>query len=192
MLALATALVLGWFSQIANAQTSTDYDPSVDFTRLRTYAFTKPDVNVGKNPAYNSPLLMQRIQGNLAREFSDRGLTQQKANPDVLVKVYTYTENKTRNVTNGPAYAPFLRYGWGFSPYRFGYWPWGGYYGGWNQTYQENYTQGTLLVDMIDAHTKQLLWRGTVQGVVDSPKRLERQIARGVRKIMKEYPVKAS
>ena len=45
---------------------------------------------------------------------------------------------------------------------------------------------------MIDAHTKQLLWRGTVQGVVDSPKRLERQIARGVRKIMKEYPVKAS
>ncbi|MFD2573414.1 DUF4136 domain-containing protein [Spirosoma soli] len=193
MLALATALVLGWFGQIANAQVSTDYDRSVDFTRFRTYAFAKPEVNVGNNPAYNSPLLMKRIEGNLAREFNERGLTYQKSAPDLLVKVHTYTENKTRNVTSGPGYAPFYRYGWGFSPYRFGFWPmWGGYYGGWNQTYQENYTQGTLLVDLIDARTKQLLWRGSAQGVVDSPKRLDRQIARGVRKIMKDYPVKAS
>ncbi|RIV22354.1 DUF4136 domain-containing protein [Fibrisoma montanum] len=194
MLALATALVLGLFGHIANAQISTDYDQSVDFSKYRTYTFAKPEVNVGNNPVYKNPLLMQRIEGNLVREFNERGLTQQKTNPDLLVKIHTYTENKTRNVYNGSAYGPLFRYGWGFAPYRF-YWPFfGGYYGGWNQPAyrQENFTQGTLLVDMVDARTNQLLWRGTAQGVVDNPKRLERQIARGVRKIMKDYPVKES
>lgn len=190
MLALAAALVLGWFGQIANAQVSTDYDPSVNFNQYHSYTFVKPDVKTGNNPIYNSPLLMQNIQGNLARELKDRGLAYNQSNPDLLVKVHTYTENKTRNVLNGSNWG--YPYGWGFFPYRFGFGPyWGGYYGG--QTYrQENYTQGTLLVDMIDARTRKLLWRGAVQGVVDSPKRLERQVARGVRKIMKDYPVKAS
>lgn len=192
--ALATALLLG-FSQLVNAQVSTDYDRSVDFGQYKTYAFTKPEVNV-KNPVYSSPLLMERIQGNLARELGERGLTQQTTKPDLLVKVHTYTEDKTRNVVNGPAYGPFFPYRWGFFPYRFGYWPmWGGgFYGGWNNqaSRQENYTQGTLLVDMLDARTKKLLWRGAIQGVVDNPNRLDRQVARGVRKIMKDYPVKAS
>ncbi|GAB3502360.1 DUF4136 domain-containing protein [Spirosoma knui] len=186
-LALVTALILGWFGQLAIAQVSTDYDRSVDFTRYHSYAFAKPSVKTGNNPIYNSPLLLENIQGNLARELKDRGLTYQKSTPDLLVKVHTYTENKTRNVLNSS-----YPYAGGFFPYRFGFWPyWGGYYGG--QTYcQENYTQGTLLVDMIDARTNKLLWRGAVQGVVDNPKRLERQVARGVRKIMKDYPVKAS
>ncbi len=193
LFALATALMLGLFSQVVNAQVSTDYDRSVDFGQYKTYAFTKPEVNV-KNPVYSNPLLMERIQGNLARELGERGLTQQTASPDLLVKVHTYTEDKTRTVSNGPAYSPFFPYRWGFFPYRFGFWPmWGGgYYGGWNQTYQQNYTQGTLLVDMLDARTKKLLWRGAIQGAVDNPNRLDRQVARGVRKIMKDYPVKAS
>lgn len=191
LLALATTLVLGWLSLNANAQVSTDYDRSVDFTRYQTFAFVKPDVKVGDNPIYNSSLLMGTIEGNLVRELTKRGLHEQPGSPDLLVKVHTFTENKTRNVYTGTAYGPLYPY-WGFS--RFGYWPfWGGYYGGWNQGYHpENYTQGTLLVDLMDAHSAKLLWRGAVQGVVDNPNRLERQVARGVHKMMKDYPVKAS
>lgn len=194
LIALAGAVLLTVASQFAQAQASSDYDRSVDFGQYKSYAFTRPDIRTGKNPIYSSPLLMQHIQGNLGRELTNRGLTQQAANPDLLVKVHTYTENKTRTVMHSPSYAPFFPYRWGFAPYRFGYLPyWGGYYGGWNQRlYQENYTQGTLLVDMIDAKTKQLVWRGAIQGVIDNPNRLERQVARGVRKIMKDYPVKAA
>lgn len=190
LIALASALLLTVTSFVAQAQVSSDYDRSVDFGRYKTYAYTRPDVRTGNNPIYSSPLLMQHIQGNLNREFANRGLTPQATNPDMLVKVYTYTEDKTRTVyNNGPMYMPFspYRWGWGFAPYRFGY------YGGWNQqTYQEKFTQGTLLVDLIDAKSNQLVWRGAIQGVVDNPNRLDRQIARGVRKIMKDYPVKAS
>ncbi len=192
MLALATTLVLGWFSLTANAQVSTDYDRTVDFSRYHTYAFVKPDIHVCTNPLYNSPLLMEHIEGNLVRELGERNLTQQPANPDLLVKVYTYAENKTRTVYSDSPYAPFLPYRWGFSPYRFGYLPFGGYYGGWGQTYNQKYMQGTLLVDLLDANTHKLLWRGAVQGVVDNLNRLNRQVARGVHKLMKEYPVKAA
>lgn len=189
MLALAMTLLLSGLSLSIRAQVSNDYDHSVDFSQFHTYAFVTPDVNV-PNPLYNSPLLLANIKGNLSRELGTRGLTQQLTNPDLLVKIHTYTENKARTIYGG-AYSPFFPYygGWG----RFGYLPyWGGYYGGWSQPYQQQYTQGTLLVDMIDARTNQLVWRGAVQGVVDRPNRLERQVARGVHKLMKEYPVKAA
>lgn len=192
LIAFASVLFLGLASQIAHAQVSTDYDRTVDFGQYKTFTFAKPSVKV-RNPLYSSPLLMQRIQDDLTQELTKRGMVRQPTKADLLVKVHTYTEDKTRTVYNTPAYGPFLPYRWGFSPYRFGFMPyWGGYYGGWNQAYQQQYTQGTLLVDLIDSRTNQLVWRSAVQGVVDSTNRLDRRVARGVRKMMKDYPVKAS
>ena len=50
--------------------------------------------------------------------------------------------------------------------YGYGYGHWGGYYGGSNVTVT-NYTEGTLLIDMIDTEKNQLVWRGTVVDVID-------------------------
>jgi hypothetical protein len=69
--------------------------------------------------------------------------------------------------------------------YRVGGW------GGWPQTYAYDYTEGTLLIDVIDPATMTLLWRGTGTGVVDptaSPQRREQRINDAVDRILDEFP----
>ncbi len=52
--------------------------------------------------------------------------------------------------------------------------------------------QGTLVIDMVDARTDKLIWRGWAQdamtGVIDNQPRLEQQVDEGVTKMMLLLP----
>ena len=54
------------------------------------------------------------------------------------------------------------------------------------------YEAGTLVIDMVDAKTNKVVWRGWAQdsmtGVIDNQTRLEKQIDEAVTKMMKELP----
>jgi len=191
MLALVTLLLMGWLGQTAYAQVSSDYDHAINFSQYHTFAWVAPDINVGKNPIYNNPLLHQNIEATFGSELVKRGLNEQTSDPDLLVSFHTYTEKKTRPSWNygSPMYYPYA-FGWGrgFFPYG-GFMPYGGYSnGGYAQV---PYTQGTLVVDVTDAHSHQLVWRGVIQGAVDQASRLEKQVAKGIHKVMRDFPVRA-
>jgi hypothetical protein len=51
------------------------------------------------------------------------------------------------------------------------------------------FTEGTLIIDITDSKTKELVWRGTVSGNVDNVGDLEKQIRKGIKAILKKYPV---
>ena len=51
------------------------------------------------------------------------------------------------------------------------------------------YTEGTLILDIIDVKTDELLWRGSVSGDVEDTSRLRKKLEKGIRAIMKKYPV---
>lgn len=190
LLILVIVLLAGAVGQRAQAQVSTDYDKSVNFSQYKTYAWCTPDIEVGRNPVYNSPLITSNIEATLSTELQKRGLTMNPEQPDLLVGFHTYTEKRTQTVANPPAplYYPFgFRAGWRYFPYGYGNWPYQ-----WNTGFQQRqYTEGTLVVDFVDAKSKQLVWRGLIEGAIDNPTRIEREITRGVQKIMKEYPIKA-
>ena len=54
------------------------------------------------------------------------------------------------------------------------------------------YEAGTLVIDMVDAKTNKVVWRGWAQdsmtGVIDNQTRLEKQIDEAVTKMMRELP----
>ncbi|MFD2569698.1 DUF4136 domain-containing protein [Spirosoma soli] len=189
---LKFALLIGtlvWGISTTKAQVATDFDKSVDFTKYKTFAWCTPDIQVGNNPVYRSGLITKNIETTLADELGKRGLTMNPENPDLLVGFHTYTEKKTNTYSTAtpyPMYYPFgFRAGWRYYPYGFGNWPYA-----WNNNIQHvQYTEGTLLVDIVDAHTKQLIWRGSVEGDVSNPKRIEKEVAKGIHKVMKDYPV---
>jgi hypothetical protein len=56
----------------------------------------------------------------------------------------------------------------------------------------EVYEQGTLLIDLVDARTGLLAWRGwakgSIDGVVDNQEWMERRIDEAVARIMREFP----
>ncbi|WP_245563809.1 DUF4136 domain-containing protein [Spirosoma luteum] len=53
---------------------------------------------------------------------------------------------------------------------------------------QEKYEAGTVVVDMVDARTKQLIWRGSAQNAIGNPTRIKEQLAREVTRIVDRFP----
>jgi hypothetical protein len=54
------------------------------------------------------------------------------------------------------------------------------------------YEQGTLVLDIVDARTRRIVWRGwaeqSLSGVIDDQDRLQHEIDRGVEKMMQQIP----
>ena len=179
---LLTILFLGLVTLNSSAQVTIDQDKNVNFGQYHTFNWANADVRTGANPVYHSDLILRNIQENLGTELNVRGLSESDQ-PDLKIIVHTYTENKTQRVMNGGYGYPSYGFGWGrrfYSPFMYSY-------GSGYQNY--HYTEGTMVVDMVDTHTNHLVWRGIAQGALNGPRGLEREIAKGIHKMMKRYPV---
>lgn len=171
----------------------TDMDQTVDFTQYRTYGWGSSEVEAD-NPVFRSELIDKRIRNTVETEFARKGLTYADANPDLLVSYRTYTEQKEKPLTPAYRYPYFMPFSPWFpmSAFYFRGFPYG-----WGYPYmpmppeQSTYTvtEGTLVVDISDAGTGELIWRGSVKGNVDNTNALARQIEKGVRAIARKYPV---
>jgi len=176
-----------WLSGCGTSRVVTDADPAANFSKYHTFKFTDTDDDkAGMNPLYHSSLIDNSIHSQIAIELEKRGFEEVKRNPDLLFMYHTYTEKKQSSSNN---YYPMMYGGWGWryypygmamSPYPYGYW------NGYNRTY----TEGTLLIDAIDAGTNQVVWRGSVSDAIDEPKDLSKKAMKAVSVIFSRFPVK--
>ena len=68
----------------------------------------------------------------------------------------------------------------------------------WSYCYEDclpqviNYEQGTLVVDIVDARSNRVVWRGwaqdSVEGVIDNQDRMERQLDEAVTRMLEQFP----
>ena len=156
-----------------------DYDTSASFTGYRTYGWLGGEGQVpatGSGAALSGDLLDKRIHDAVEYEMGQRGITRDAESPDVLVKYHIGAQDKVQ-VTD-----------WG---YRYSDYYWG--YGG-RQIDVYQYTQGTLVIDIVDAKTKTLVWRGSATGTVDgqqrSPEEMQQRVNNVVAQIMANFPPK--
>jgi hypothetical protein len=181
-LAIAGVLLLG-------SCAVTDMSQEADFSQYKTFGWGKAEISVS-NPAYKSGLISSRIKKSVKDEFEKHGIKYDKSNPDLLVSYETFTAEKQR-MSAGYGYGgmyPFMFGGpWFYRPYMWGYpYMYGPYGFGPGGSYQ--YTEGTLIIDVIDAKTNEHIWRGLVKGNVSDVKALQKSISKGVKAIMKKYP----
>ena len=89
--------------------------------------------------------------------------------------------------TSTTAYTNF--YGGTAYRYRRGGYGWANGYA--TTSYSENdYIKGTLVVDLHDNATQELVWQGVASGTVsENPEKREKKIPKTVNKLMKKYPV---
>ena len=163
-----------------------DQDETVNMSTFQTYKFVDGEPDPDPNPIYHSSLLDNAIHSEIAMQLEKRGLRENTKSPDVLVAYHTFTQQKQQSVNN---YYPMMYGGWGWqyypmglSPYPFGYW------NGYNQTYQ--YTEGTLIIDVINAKTKVLVWRGSVSDAVTDPGELHRKAIKAVDQVFNRFPLR--
>jgi len=80
-------------------------------------------------------------------------------------------------------------YGGAGMGYRRGGWGWG--MGHSTTTYSENdYLEGTMVVDVFDGKTKDQIWQAVGVGTVtENPEKREKTIPKTVKKMMKKFPI---
>ncbi|GJM30872.1 MAG: hypothetical protein DHS20C17_35070 [Cyclobacteriaceae bacterium] len=166
-----------------SAQVKSDYDKEADFTQYKTYTFKGWEKN---SDEILNKFDKERILNSFASELAKRGFTKDDSNPDVGITLFLVVDNKT-STTAYTSYNGGMGYG-------MGRWGWGMGMGGMGSattSYSEDdYQQGTLVVDFYDSSSKALVWQGVYTGVVkDKPKKREKSIPKNVAKLMKQYPV---
>jgi hypothetical protein len=130
------------------------------------------------NDKVNNPAADAKIKDAATASLAAKGLSLQRRNPDLLVSYSTMVGRGTRTYYYPNYYGGFypgwgLGFGWGgwggwggwYRPYYYAYGAPFAYYGGANVG-QEHYKEGTLIIDLIDRRSKQVVWRGYGVGEV--------------------------
>jgi hypothetical protein len=159
----------------SSVSTQFDYERGEDFSRFKTFSFLPVPPELGKNQ-----LVVKRIGNAIVANLATKGLTEDENNPDLLIAVHTEVKDKV-NVTS---------YGYGYAPhYSYGYW--GGGMGMMGGTDVHQYEEGTLIIDMVDAQAKEMVWRGMASKALPSaptPEKIDKIIDGVVAKIFEKYP----
>jgi len=156
-----------------------DYDQAADFGKYRSYGFV---AQAGTDSGDVKSLATQMLQNATSREMESRGYTKAE-NPDLVINFKGRLEEKT-DVESSPA--PFYGPGWGYRGW-YGA-PWGGY--GATEVTTRHYKVGTLVIDIVDRERRQMVYQGSVEGVVSKEMLSNREAAinAAVAHIFSKYP----
>ncbi|HPM32442.1 MAG TPA: DUF4136 domain-containing protein [Chryseolinea sp.] len=155
-----------------------DYDKAADFTKYKTYAFTEDALNLPVDQ-----LNRDRILRAVETEMTAKGFSKSDS-PDVLIDLQVKAKQEmdaTATNTGGGMYGG--RYGFG-----------GGYgYGGTTRIDYNEYTVGSLFVNMVDKSTEKIVWQGRGSKTINenaSATQRDTNITNGVKQIFTQYPPK--
>jgi len=153
--------------------TTSDWDQSYDFSGLSTYAWMEQGLEGGV-----SEIMLRRMYAAIDEDLTAKGLRKadRPGSADVLIAYHTGTQDRQQYDTYG---------------YGAGGW-WGGYWGGgMTTTTVRTYSEGTLILDVIDRQSNELVWRGSASKTIDdmdSPEQRVQTVQDAVAKLLKDFP----
>lgn len=172
----AIAATLGLFSAAAFAQdVKTDFDKDADFASIKTFA-----VKIGTR--WNNELSEKRVANEIQQTLTEKGWTSADADKaDAIVVLHGATEKEKTLNTFYSGMGGYGGYGWR---------GWGGGMGmGSATTTTSEYLVGTLVVDIFNAKSKALMFRGTAQDELsDKPEKNVKKLDKASSKMFKDFP----
>lgn len=172
---LLAAIMLAVLGCAPSITVKHDFDKEANFAALKTFAWLPMPVDPAagvKSAMERNSLLDKRIKQSVDAQLAAKGYQVDVNNPDFVVTYHTGAEDKV-NVTD-----------WGYGYGRYGAW-----HGGGVDVYQ--YTEGTLILDVIDWKSKQLVWRGFAQGTIDPDaptEKREQKLNEAVTRMLANFP----
>ncbi len=154
-------LFCGALISCSSVTVKSDFDANASFATYKTFDFMP-------HPSGN-PLNNKRIEAAVEQQLVAKGMQKQTAGrPDLLVAYHTNVKDKIDVDTYGYRYG---RYGRRVGTY----------------TTVQKYQQGTIVVDLVDAKEKELVWRGWAKGEASDSVSKEK-IDDTIVKILEKYP----
>ena len=159
---------------------NTDYDKKADFSTYTSVSFLGWQDDVTLNDFDK-----KRFADAFKEEFEKRKLTLVESGGDMAIALYVVAEQKTSTT----AYTNYYGGGAGRGYRRGGRGGWGG--GSSSTSYSESdYLEGTLVMDVFDGESKEQIWQTVATKTVsEKPEKREKSIPKGVKKIMKKFPI---
>lgn len=140
-------IILSGLVPAVSAKTTIDFDPRIDFSKFKTFAYLGAVENL-VSIQMNPDLINIRFHQMVVRELGKKGLHEVSPgqNPDLIVRYWANPETQVDVAVMG---------NWG---------PYGPYIGNdWASVYNavtaSSHRLGTLILDLIDPKAKALVWR---------------------------------
>jgi len=151
----------------ASAQKVTvEFDQAANFSRYKTFAIRDGQLN-SRNPALNSELVKKRIDADIQRYLTTRGLSLVSGASDLNVRYRLGSARKTE-----------------LESYPAGWRGWG------TRIVRVPYTEGTLVIDLRDPATRSLVWRAIASVEKKDADKIEGKLDDMVKKSLEKYPPK--
>ena len=164
--ALARARALGT-AACSTLELNTDYTPGTDFGKYRTFEF---------RPAAQpkNPVAARSVSYAVGQALEAKGMKEVEKDGDLQIYGHFVRDEKLQFDTYG--YSTVGWYGWGY---------------GTAVTTARVIPVGTLVLDLVDASTKKLVWRGIVKDELDTqllPEEREQKAIRIARQLFQDFP----
>ena len=164
-IALATA---------AAAETHADFNKDFDFSTLRTFEF-KAQRRYSRDPIADNAIWSEEIRNAIRSNLGEHGLVEQEGAPDFFVAYYVGLKDRYD--------VRYIDYGFPYWHHGFrGFWGWPNGYDAWAVPY----TESTLIIDIIDARSNQLVWRGWDKDSINLGK-TEKEFGKAVENVLKKF-----
>jgi len=170
---LGSVLLVGACASTPN--THSNVDVTADFSKYQTFGFFE---ELATDKADYESTETRYLKNAVTREMKMRGISLSDQ-PDLRINFYINSKDKIRSRQTPTA--------GGYYGYR------GSHYGAWGgyETRIDQYTEGTLNIDVVDVRSKKLVWEGAIVGRVteDVLNNLEAVLDEAVHEIYKSFPV---
>ena len=174
----------------------TDYDREMSFSEMTSYAWTQSAGAVEPGHAFLSPLLEKRIQDAVDQTLASKGIQHgsiEEADFQVSYHVIIREEADVSPIARHYSYGYYGYRRHSHSSFRRPYY--GGYgYGGYSNPYSgyvDHYLEVTLVIDVHDLRTGELVWRGwAIKDMArqPDPDDVAKYARNAVRKMFKKFP----
>ena len=173
MKALKTIILVAAVALIASCASgptigAPDYDPATNFAQYKSFGFLATD-------PIADPMVDSRIRSGVTAALTSKGWTLNEQSPGVLVVPHVQLSEQTQLNTYNT--------GWGY-----GYGRWGG---GPSTTTVSKIPIGTVIIDLVDAKAKQLIWRGTASNTINqssTPEQKQAAVNEAMTKLFQNFP----
>ena len=143
-----------------------EFDESADFGHYKTFHLVDGQLNA-KAAALNSDLTKRKIENEIRKRLTEKGLMEVEAKPDLNVR-FSLGSGRRNEIESYPA-------GWrGLATRRV----------------RVTYTQGTLVINLRDTKRKELVWRAIAVEEKNDPMEISKHLDDMVKKAIDKYPPK--
>ncbi len=173
-------LGLGAIFALSAQDVAYNFDQNADFSKYKTYRWVKHPQSLDIDQ-----ITLNQLKTSTEAELAKKGLTVSNTDQSDLVIVYQLATQNEKEITSwdtGYGYGPGWRGGW-----------YGGGGMGMSTSTTNTITIGAVVLDMYDASTKNLIWRGKASKTLDpkaKPDKRQKNIQKAVAKLLKNYPPK--